>query len=1041
MTWTMGLYHQRRIKNGMITEKETQILIDRIHRFYKRLGSMLLIETIPFNATFSWSKEAVPFEHRLAGDFKPIKEGNPWGKAWESAWFHLQANIPEMWKNQPLVAELDFSGEGLVFTPHGVALQGITNGSIFDPNFARTLVPLAIIDSQDSVELWVETAANSLFGVYLETDPDENDPNRYGHFDAKVEKMRLAIFDEDLWHFILDIRILLGLIKRLDKDSVHRARVIRSLNEAIDAFGGDRKNTNRSRSALKNELDKPANASALNVAAVGHAHIDTAWLWPVKESIRKCARTFSTQLNLIEKYPEYIFGASQPQHYQFIKDHYPEIYQRIKTAVKRGQWELQGGMWVEADCNLISGESIVRQILHGKNFFLDEFNIDVDNLWLPDVFGYSAALPQILQKSDIKYFLTQKLSWSQFNEFPHHTFKWRGIDGSEVLTHFPPENTYNSELDTEFLIPAECHFKEKEFLNEFISLFGVGDGGGGPKPENIELGKRMANLEGAPKVAFESAKNFFNRIEKYSDDLETWVGELYLEYHRGTYTTQGHVKRGNRQLEQKLRAVEFLWSCIPLVHYPENELDRIWKNTLLNQFHDILPGSSITDVYKTTIKEYKKSLLSCENLLKTGADKLFHKSDDSLVLMNLLHDTYSGTVVLPNAWNGFGVKDQHGDLLPTQNEDGRTIAYVTVEPYSFKTFYKSKTQTPNLDQPNQLILENDFIQYKFTSTGELLTAFDKEIGQPILASGQKGNIFTLYEDHPNNWDAWDIDFFYRKAFIENAKSLQAKPLTYGSVRQGIQFDLSIGNSTISQKVYLSRNNKRLDFSTTVDWKEKHKMLRVAFPTNIRSENASFDIQYGYVKRPTHNNTSLEKAKFEVVAHKYADLSDHDYGVAVLNDCKYGYHVKDNLIDLNLLRSPTNPDPDADIGQHTFTYSLYPHTGDLIHSDVISESARLNHPLILFDGYRSDDVCPPASLTGEGLSMEVLKKAEKDGCLILRIVETLGKTSTGTLSSISTKTTWIKTNLMERNDTESFQGQTLTVHLQPFEIQTWKLQTK
>ena len=324
----------------------------------------------------------------------------------------------------------------------------------------------------------------------------------------------------------------------------------------------------KARTCLQKELEKKSSASDLSVSAIGHAHIDTGWLWPVRETVRKCARTFATQLNIIDSYPNYIFGASQPQHYQFMKDHYPEIYDRIKTAVKNGNWECQGGMWVEADCNLISGESMVRQFIHGKNFFKDEFDVVVDNLWFPDVFGYSAALPQILKKSGVDFFLTQKLSWSQFNEFPHQTFKWRGIDGTEVVTHFPPENTYNSELDTEFLLPAHTGFKEKDKLDEFISLFGVGDGGGGPKPENIELGMRMADLENSPKVKFDTAQNFFHRLNTQKEKLETWVGELYLELHRGTLTTHGLVKKQNRKLEWKLRAVEMLWSCLPLEDYP-----------------------------------------------------------------------------------------------------------------------------------------------------------------------------------------------------------------------------------------------------------------------------------------------------------------------------------------------------------------------------------------------------------------------------------------------------------------------------------------
>ena len=467
-------------------KKETELIINRIERFYQRIGQIILEDSIKLDALFFHCKKPIPFENRLEGNYTPIKEGANWGKFWESGWFQLKGKVPEKWRGKKVVAQLDFGGEGLVFDNEGNIIQGISNGSVFQHDFNRDVVHLFdMSEGNEEVDLWVETAANGLFGMFTEQDPSLNSENRYGSYDAKVNKIRLAVFNEELWHFWLDMRILRGLVKRLPEKSVRRARVIKNLNDAINIFADNPKNVALSREELAREINKPANASALQVTAVGHAHIDTAWLWPVRESIRKCARTFASQLRLIDKYREYIFGASQPQHYQFMKDHYPKLYQRIKKAIADGRWEPQGAMWVEADCNLISGESMIRQILYGKNFFKDEFDIDVNNLWLSDVFGYSAALPQILKKSGVDYFLTQKISWNQFNEFPHHTFNWRGIDGSEVLTHFPPENTYNSQLDTEYLIPAQEHFKEKAYINEFISLFGVGDGGGGPKEENI----------------------------------------------------------------------------------------------------------------------------------------------------------------------------------------------------------------------------------------------------------------------------------------------------------------------------------------------------------------------------------------------------------------------------------------------------------------------------------------------------------------------------------------------------------------------------
>ena len=1016
-------------------KKETEILIARINKWYAYLPKLFINDEKIFNAKYGWSKERTLFKDRLNLSYNEIKEGNNWGRKWESAWFELSIKIPPKWKGKTLATNLDFSGEGLVYDNDGNEIQGITNGAIWDPNFARTRV---IIDKKlilnQNLNLWVEAAANSLFGVFTDPDTKEDSPKKHGWFDAKVEKMRIGIFDVELWNLYLDVRTLMGLIKHLDENSVQRSRIITALSYSINAFRGAEKRSLDARKCLKDELKKSASASDLSVSAIGHAHIDTGWLWPVKETIRKCARTFSTQLEIIEKYPDYIFGASQPQHYQFIKDYYPNIYERIKKAVKKGQWELQGGMWVEADCNLISGESMVRQLIHGKNFFKDEFGVEVDNLWLPDVFGYSAALPQILKKSGVNYFLTQKLSWSQYNEFPHHTFNWRGIDGTEILTHFPPENTYNSELDTEFLIPAQKHFKEKSYLDEFISLFGVGDGGGGPKPENIELGLRMADLESAPKVKFDTAKNFFERLNNSKKSIETWVGELYLELHRGTLTTHGLVKKQNRTLENKLRNVEILWSCLNLNQYPHKELDLLWKKLLINQFHDIIPGSSINLVYKNTHKEYNQIHKGCDDLINKASKKLFISSLNSFVLANTLSDRWKGTIEIPISYKNHEVIDQNSKKIPVLLKHDTLYGLVDLPPLSFSTFIKGQKIIRESNVKKNLILENSVIRYEFDIKGRLKSCFDKELNHEFL--NDNGNIISLYEDIPNNWDAWDIDFFYRDALLETAKIVEAISGVECDFYQDLTFKFYIGNSTITQIVSLNSRSKRLDFITKVNWKEKHKMLRVHFPLNVKSDQASFDIQYGYVKRHTHQNTSWDKAKFEVVGHKYADLSDYDCGVALLNDCKYGYMVHDNIIDLNLLRSPNNPDPESDIGDHDFIYSFFPHKHDLINSKVISEASCINNKPLLFKEFKALPKIP-VSIDGEGLELAVLKKAEKKDCLILRIVERFGRKSEGKiyLSGEITECDLIEwKSIGEKVKVK----ENITLKFKPFEIRTFLL---
>jgi len=1016
-------------------KKETIILIARFQKWLIRALKNVVINKKEFKAEFAWSKEATPFNEKNKLKFRPIKKDANWGKKWESAWFNLKGDIPKAWKGKPVIAELDFSGEGLIYNSKGDALQGITNGAIWDQNFARK--QFIIYDNckgGEKINLWVETAANSLFGIYQDEDPSIDNPKRHGWFDAKVEQIEYGIFDPDLWHLCLDVQTLLGLIEKLEIDSVQRSRIVNILSEALIILGDNYSKANQARKVLKKELNKKASESDLNVTAIGHAHIDTGWLWPVKETIRKCARTFSTQLALMRKYPTYKFGASQPQHYQFVKDHYPKIYSELKKAVKKGQWELQGGMWVEADCNLISGESMVRQILHGKNFYMDEFSVNVENLWLPDVFGYSAALPQILQKSGIKYFLTQKISWSQFNEFPHNTFNWRGIDGSQVLTHFPPENTYNSTLEPKSLIAGQKNFKEKDKIDEFISLFGVGNGGGGPKPEHIEFGLRSKNLESVPKLKFGMAKNFFNRLSKYESKIETWVGELYLELHRGTLTTHAPIKRNNRKLEWKIRATEILWSCNNLKKYPSKELDAFWKKILINQFHDIIPGTSINLVYKNTYKEYEELHNGLDKLISLSAKNLFKKSKDHFILANTLSYKWDGAYDLPNSFNGYKILDEQNNQVPIQKTKNGICIYVQIPPLSFSTFKIEKATKIKIVKDQNLMLENNFIKYKFNKNGNLISAYDKEIKKQLME--KPGNILSLYEDRPNNWDAWDIDFFYRDMLLENASVNNFSYDSSGPVKDSIDFKYSIGQSSIKQKISLDKNSKKLNFDTNVNWRESHKMLRVKFPLEVQSDSASFDIQYGYVKRNTHRNTSWDKAKFEVVGHKYADLSNNDFGVALMNDCKYGYMVHDNVIDLNLLRAPKNPDPDADQGLHTFTYSLLPHTGDLINSNVIEASTKLNQAPLMFDGFKTK-ISMPVSLKGENIELSVLKKAEKNNDLIVRVYETHG---THTKGKLSTKGQISECDMMEWNkvNRKSFKKSDFNFKLTPFEIKTFRV---
>jgi len=1023
-------------------DNERKLYEQRIEVFLKRLNGLFYEDELDMHAEVCPFHPIVPFAQRLNGQYRPIRQGESWGKNWERAWFHVTGAAPETWRWKRVVALINIGGEGLVFDADGTPVNALSFHSLWLNHFRRDRLDIAAqAIGREPIDYWIEGSAGQLFGLQLEQDKGDQGPVSYGVYEAAFQYAKLAVFRKDIWDLYLDCFVLNDLMRALPEKNVHRARILRALMGAIDGFRPDAEAVQRARDILKPEMEKPASASDLATHAVGHAHLDTAWLWPLHETIRKCARTFSSQLQLIEKYPEYVFGASMPQHYHFVKENYPALYEKIKARISEGRWEIQGGMWVEADCNIISGESLVRQILHGKNFYLDEFNIDVKNLWLPDVFGYSAALPQILKKSGIDFFVTQKLSWNQFNKLPNHTFIWRGIDGSEVITHFPPEDNYGSELRPSKLIYAQENFAEHDSLDQFLTLFGIGDGGCGPTEEMIETGRRLAGLENCPSVQFGAAHGFLNYLAERKNLLPRWVGELYFELHRGTLTTQAYNKKMNRFMELKLRELEILYALLPLKYYPSQRFDAMWKKVLLNQFHDIIPGSSITPVYEQCREDYAWLQVEASLLSVAAGELLFEKNDQAMTVFNSLSCSYTRPISLPDSWKDHDVIVESGKIVPLQAEIQDTVMLVEIPPFSSITVHKGQH---HLRRPSQLgsgpfILENDWVRYEFTDTGVIQRAYDKEEQREIIAQEACGNALRLYEDRPANWDAWDIDIYYENQLLEHARVERQEWLCRGPLRQGFLQQLTIGNSRMTQRIYLTANSKRLDFETEVDWQETHKMLRVAFPVNVASDVAVFEIQYGFLKRNTHRNTSWDRAKFEVVGHRFADLADRDYGVALLNDCKYGYKILNNVIDLNLLRATTMPDPIADRGLHAFTYSLYPHAHDTIESDVLAEALQLNQPPACFPGFSGEEITLPFTIDRRDIILEVVKKAECEDALILRCYEPRGRAASAQLKLLQSSATVFETDLLEKHDTklEICSGQ-VTLTFQPFEIKTLKL---
>ena len=1016
-----------------------RIFKDRVEKLAENNFADIYPESIPLEAECAVTREPVPFKDRLKLHYYPVGEGEGWGRTWESAWFHVSATVPKSFAGKEICLRLNTGGELMLFDADGVPLYGLTGYSVFNTNFFKDTCVLGKLKPGARVEFWCEAAANSLFGAHLPSPETRNPDAPLGYYYPVIQNLKLSVFDRQVWLFLLEMETLTGMLDRYGHEDYRGRQLLRQLNGAMDVYAFDPANAAAARQVLKKTVFKlKAEAGALTADTIGHAHIDVGWLWPVRESTRKAARTFSSQLSLMEQYPDFKFGASQPYLYWQVKKNYPKLFAKIRKRVKEGRWELQGGMFVEADCNLISGESMVRQFLHGKNFFMDEFGVDVRTVWIPDVFGYSAAMPQIIRKARCDYFLTQKISWSQINRFPYHTFNWYGVDGSSVITHFPPEDTYNAGPSAKGRIDAANRFNEADILPGFMSLVGIGDGGGGPSENYVERCRILSDLRGCPKSRWRFAVDFFREVEAYRDELPEWHGELYLELHRGTLTTQSRTKRGNRKCEQILTSLEFLASALPPEAWPRKQLDLFWKTLLLNQFHDIIPGSSIRLVYERTEREHLQILLQAQKEIIDAGARLFRKKADSAVLLNTLSNTWSGLAELPDDWGGRVVLDEAGNELPAQSVDGRPAVRVSVPAGGCVTIRKGRRKADAPLDTSKRVLENALVRYEFDAAGRLVRAFDKELGREFLSG--EGNVLTLYNDRPVNYEAWDVDIYYRRDQKGVAECVSAGTVLRGRAADSVVFVYRAGKSAIRQLVVLAAGSKRLDFVTHVEWHEYRTLLRVAFPTAIKSDTASFDIQYGFVERSTHDNTTWEQAKFEVCGQRYADLSDRDCGVALLNDCKYGYRVKGSTLDLALLRSPVHPDRFADQGGHTFTYSFLPHAGRLPESCVMDEAANLNRPVLMLDGFTTGNFKAPCRVESDGIRLEVVKRAEKDDSLILRLVEIRGRRSTGTLHFAAKPEKVCETDLLEWEDGPALKlrKNALALELKPFEILTLRV---
>lgn len=1001
------------------------------------------IEAIPVDAAYF--EDPVTFGTAIAAGYERQTVPFRWGPAWSTAWFRLEFSLPE--NRDPEFCYglfIQTGGEGCLRAESGDPVQGIDR---FHPFYK---IPAG---TGKHHSFYLECCCAGFNGAAT------HNPERFQTrkiWDSEFTQADLVRIDQLYFRFATVFSSLFELLESLPDEEkvverphrgslglpveevVFRAELLYALNSAVNIFDPDsRTSWQEALELLESFIKKhPHAAGSPEMSIVGHSHIDVAWLWPLRETVRKCSRTFSSMCTYLEEYPEFVFSQGQAQLYKYTRENYPAVYEKIKRFVKEGRWEVASSMWVEPDCNLISGESLVRQIIHGKKFSMDEFGADVDFVWLPDVFGYSAAMPQILQKCGIKYFSTQKISWNQFNRFPHSTFIWKGIDGTGVFSHFLPSNCYNGLFTCGEMRFTAFNFNEKDRCSNILYSFGYGDGGGGVSREEIEKAKVINDVFGMPELKYDTIGNFFKKAEKNASDLPVWVGELYLELHRGTYTTHAWIKRANRKNEILLHSAESSSALFNSNNdYPYKGLADAWELLLLNQFHDIIPGSSIAWVYDDARKDHGKINNIGENIInKTLSDYGKTFSTEGMSRPVLAYN--------PTSWERDAIVEIDGVEIPVES----------ITPYGCTVFDAAGKITPPSDETSvktgRRSLENEFLKAEFDDSGRLAELIYKPAARNVITPGMKSNEFQLFEDIPANFDAWDIDIYYqeKQTILDGSVEwLESKSTPFAGT---LKFRKPFGNSWIIQTARLCTGKKILEFHTEIEWSENRKLLKVAFPVDVLASRATYEIQFGHLERPTHENTSWEMAAFEVPAQKWADISENNFGMALLNDCKYGHDCIDNVLRLTLLRAPVEPDENADRGRHVFSYALMPHEGDFREAGVIREAYHFNVPLQMVSldpGQKIDSGSSPGSMIScdkENIVIETVKRPEEGGnAIIIRAYESFQRRTSATFSFALPVESVSEVDMLERHcrNIDLEKGNSFTLDFKPFEIKTLRLE--
>ena len=930
---------------------------ERLAQMSHRLQERIYAEVRPADSVLvSGPVDRISWEEAQTLEYRPAVMGERFGPLWATYWFRMGATVPEEWRGRRIDLLFASQSEAALWRD-GRIVQGLNTGG----DGERPDAMLACSAQPGPLDVQIELACNGMFG-------EKPEP-------AELRRCDIALFDEEAWTLFFDFDTLRAL-EAETADAAWSGRLREELNRFCN--DGD--------PAILRALYACRNAThAHELAAIGHAHIDTAWLWPVAETYRKTLRSFSSQLRYMEDYPEYRFACSQAQQYAWIKERNPELWERIRAAVARGQFVPVGGSWVEPDCNLPSGESLIRQFLHGQRWFEAELGRRHREFWSPDAFGYAGQLPQILRECGITRFLTQKLSWNRFNQPEHHTLTWQGDDGSEVLAHYPPADTYNSEVSVGELLKVVRDYRDHAHSATSLLVFGHGDGGGGPTRAMLETLRRAADLQGVPRTTQRTSEEFFDALEAGGADRPVHVGELYFEYHRGVYTSQARTKRGNRRAEQALHDAEFI-ACLN-GEYPRAELDRLWKLLLQQQFHDILPGSSIALVYE----DAERALAAVE----AAADALIPP----------------GNTLVNTA--GFARREVVGDAM------------VEAAPYGAARVVEPGDEV----QVDGLMLENEYLRVRLSPDGSVESVLHKASGREALAA--PGNLLELYDDRPVAYDAWDID----PSALEMRRDFP--PATsWRATATPLRAEITFERPGLTQVVRLDTGSRRLEFHVTIDWHEEHTLLKVCFPLAVHARTATYAMPFGYAERPTHWSTSWDRARYEVPGHRWADLSEHGFGVALLNDCKYGWSCFGNELRLSLLRSPRSPDPTADIGRHAFAYALLPHGDGWREAGVVGEAACFNAPLRATSGAIPESF---ASVDDPNLVLDTIKRAEDSDALVLRLYEAHGARGLARVRVTEPFASARRVDALEDDgDALQAEGDAVLVAYRPHEVITIKL---